>query len=68
LEGTHIRIYKRDKDVLDKMMDERGFGSMAQLIHWILFVDTRHNSPYDELEMEVRKLKQRVAELEGRGC
>ena len=63
---TLIRILSSDKEALERMKEERGFRTMGDLIHWILYVDTSKNQPYDQLEMEVRKLRLRLEEMEGK--
>ena len=65
MEDTHIGVYGHDKEELERLKEDKGFRTMAQLIHWILYVDTHKTSSYSQLEMENRKLKREIEELRG---
>ena len=65
-ETALIRIRVDDKVQLEKMKDDRGISTMQDFIHYLIYIDITRSTPYDSVEMEVRRLRVELDELKKR--
>ena len=66
MDSTHTRIRVDDLNALERMREERGMGSIPEMIHYLIYIDITRNNPFDALELENRKLRLELEEIKKR--